>query len=100
MPHRSSHRGAAAGGGGPELLRRLHHPRWETDSADPDRVDEEGKVVQPGFRQCRHSKDHRSDLPPVLIVMSVPKEGGPIRVGSRPGRTGESRLIRQVRDDL
>jgi hypothetical protein len=73
---------------------------WETDGADPDWVDDEGEVVQLGFRQYGHSKDHREDLPQVLIGMAVTKEGIPIRVWSWPGDTGESPLLRQVRDDL
>ena len=73
---------------------------WETDQEDPDQVDEAGEVVQLGFRQYGHSKDHRPDLPQVLIGMAVTKEGIPIRVWSWPGSTGESPLLRQVRDDL
>ena len=71
---------------------------WETDGADPDWVNDEGEVVQLGFRQYGHSKDHRPDLPQVLIGMAVTKEGIPIRVWSWPGDTGESPLLRQVRD--
>ena len=73
---------------------------WETDQEDPDQVDENGEVVKLGFRQYGHSKDHRPDLPQVLIGMAVTREGIPIRVWSWPGATGESPLIRQVRDDL
>ena len=63
---------------------------WETDQAAPDWVNEEGEVVQLGFRQYGHSKDHRPDLPQVLIGMAVTREGIPIRVWSWPGDTGES----------
>lgn len=73
---------------------------WETDQEDPDLVDAEGEVVQLGFRAYGHSKDHRPDLPQVLIGMAVTREGIPIRVWSWPGNTGESPLLRQVRDDL
>ncbi|MHB1527532.1 MAG: IS1634 family transposase, partial [Candidatus Dormibacteria bacterium] len=73
---------------------------WETDQEDPDQVDETGEVVKLGFRQYGHSKDHRPDLPQVLIGMAVTREGIPIRVWSWPGSTGESPLLRQVRDDL
>ena len=72
---------------------------WETDQEDPDQVDVAGEVKL-GFRQYGHSKDHRPDLPQVLIGMAVTREGIPIRVWSWPGSTGESPLIRQVRDDL
>jgi len=73
---------------------------WETDQADPDRVDDQGELVQMGFRSYGHSKDHRPDLPQVMIGMAVTKEGIPIRVWSWPGGTGESPVLRQVRDDL
>jgi hypothetical protein len=73
---------------------------WETDQADPDRVDDQGEVVQMGFRSYGHSKDHRPDLPQVMIGMAVTKEGIPIRVWSWPGGTGESPVLRQVRADL
>ena len=72
---------------------------WETDQEDPDQVDE-GGAVKLGFRAYGHSKDHRPDLPQVLIGMAVTREGIPIRVWSWPGGTGESPLIRQVKDDL
>jgi hypothetical protein len=73
---------------------------WETDQADPTLVDGEGEVVQLGFRSYGHSKDHRPDLPQVMIGMAVTREGIPIRVWSWPGNQGESPLLRQVRDDL
>ena len=73
---------------------------WETDQEDSDQVDEDGEVVKLGFRSYGHSKDHRADLPQVLIGMAVTREGIPIRVWSCPGNTGESPLLRQVRDDL
>jgi hypothetical protein len=73
---------------------------WETDQADPTLVDDNGEVVQLGFRAYGHSKDHRPDLPQVMIGMAVTQEGIPIRVWSWPGNTGESPVLRQVRDDL
>ena len=72
---------------------------WETDQEDPDQVNEDGEVKL-GFRAYGHSKDHRPDLPQVLIGMAVTREGIPIRVWSWPVGTGESPLIRQVKDDL
>jgi transposase len=73
---------------------------WETDQADPPLVDEQGEVVQLGFRSYGHSKDRRPDLPQVMIGMAVTREGIPIRVWSWPGNQGESPLLRHVRDDL
>ncbi|MGH3886805.1 MAG: IS1634 family transposase [Pseudonocardiaceae bacterium] len=59
---------------------------------------EEGETV--GFRTHGHSKDHRPDLPQVVIGMAVTRTGIPIRVWCWPGNTNDSALIRQVKDDL
>jgi hypothetical protein len=53
-----------------------------------------------GFRTHGKSKDHRDDLPQVVIGMAVTREGMPVRVWSWPGNTGDSTLIRQVKDDM
>jgi hypothetical protein len=58
----------------------------------------EGEAV--GFRAFGHSKDHRPDLPQVVIGMAVTRTGIPIRVWCWPGNTNDSALIRQVKDDL
>ena len=58
----------------------------------------EGEQV--GFRAFGHSKDHRADLPQVVIGMAVTRTGIPIRVWCWPGNTNDSALIRQVEDDL
>ncbi len=72
---------------------------WETDHEDPDQVNEDAEVKL-GLCAYGHSKDHRRDLPQVLMGTAVTREGFPIRVWSWPGGTGESPLIRQVKDDL
>ena len=53
-----------------------------------------------GFRSFGHSKDHRPDLPQVVIGMAVTRTGIPIRVWCWPGNTNDQALIRQVKDDL
>jgi len=53
-----------------------------------------------GFRTHGHSKDHRGDLPQVVIGLAVTRSGIPIRVWCWPGNTNDSALIRQVKDDL
>src|SRR5665647_1767853 len=53
-----------------------------------------------GFRSYGHSKDHRGDLPQVVVGMAVTREGIPVRVWSWPGSTADSALIRQVKEDL
>jgi hypothetical protein len=58
----------------------------------------EGETV--GFRSHGHSKDHRPDLPQVVIGLAVTRTGIPIRVWTWPGNTNDSALIRKVKDDL
>jgi hypothetical protein len=53
-----------------------------------------------GFRTYGKSKDHRPDLPQVVIGMAVTRTGIPVRVWCWPGNTGDSKLIRQVKADL
>ena len=62
---------------------------------DPDKA-----VKASGFRMRGKSKDSRDDLPQVVVGMAVTRDGIPVRVWSWPGNTGDSDLIRQVRDDL
>jgi hypothetical protein len=68
------------------------------------RLDPGGEVSDPvrdvGFRAWGRSKDHREDLPQVVIGMAVTRTGIPVRVWSWPGNTSDSALIRQVKDDL
>jgi hypothetical protein len=59
---------------------------------------EDGKEA--GFRTWGKSKDHRDDLPQVVIGMAVTRDGIPVRVWCWPGNTADSALIRQVKDDM
>jgi transposase len=52
------------------------------------------------FRTWGKSKDHRDDLPQVVIGMAVTRDGIPVRVWCWPGDTADSALIRQVKDDM
>jgi IS4 transposase len=52
------------------------------------------------FRAYGKSKDHRDDLPQVVIGMAVTRDGIPVRVWCWPGNTADSALIRQVKDDM
>jgi hypothetical protein len=58
----------------------------------------EGKPAP--FRAYGKSKDHRDDLPQVVIGMAVTRDGIPVRVWCWPGNTADSALIRQVKDDM
>ncbi len=59
-----------------------------------------GEDVMRGFRAYGKSKDHRDDLPQVVIGMAVTRDGIPVRVWCWPGNTNDSALIRQVKDDM
>jgi DDE family transposase len=58
----------------------------------------EGKPAP--FRAYGKSKDHRDDLPQVVIGMAVTRDGIPVRIWCWPGNTADSALIRQVKDDM
>jgi transposase len=72
---------------------------FERDEPDGETVDEDG-VTRPAFRMFGHSKDHRDDLPQVLIGMAVTRAGIPIRAWCWPGNSADQPLIRQVKDEL
>jgi len=61
---------------------------------------EAGPDGGPGFRALGHSKDHRPDLPQVVIGLAVTREGIPVRVWVWPGNTNDQTVIAQVKDDL
>jgi hypothetical protein len=48
----------------------------------------------------KHSKDHRTDLPQVVIAMAVTCEGVPIRCWTFPGRTSDQKIIARIKQDL
>ena len=78
---------------------------FQTEEADePVARDEHGRTAgdgrTAGFRAFGHSKDHRDDLPQVVIGMAVTRDGIPVRVWCWPGNTADSALIRQVKDDM
>ena len=64
---------------------------------DPEKA-AEGKPD--GSRAYGNSKDHRDDLPQVVIGMAVTRDGIPVRIWCWPGNTNDSALIRQVKDDM
>ncbi len=68
------------------------------DDGDQDAADG-GRKAAP-FRTHGKSKDHRDDLPQIVIGMAVTRDGIPVRVWCWPGNTSDSTLIRQVRTEL
>jgi transposase len=80
---------------------------WETETADDDLEladpvtdDELTSPVEAGTRAFGHSKDHRKDLPQVVIAMAVTRDGVPVRCWSFPGDTADTAIIRTITDDL
>ena len=59
-----------------------------------------GSAEQATRRFNKHSKDHRPDLPQVVIGMAVTAEGVPVRCWTFPGNTSDQVIIRTIRDDL
>jgi len=51
-------------------------------------------------RYSKHSKDHRPDLPQVVVGMAVTRKGIPVRMWTFPGNASDQQIIRKVRDDL
>lgn len=64
---------------------------------DPDDPDSAGGST---LRRRGHSKDHRPDLPQIVIGLAVTKEGIPVRIWVWPGNTNDQTVITQVKDDL
>jgi transposase len=68
---------------------------FERDEPDPA-----GEDGEPAFRACGHSKDHRPDLPQVIIGLAVTREGIPLRVWVWPGKTNDMSVLQEVKDDM
>src|SRR6187551_2354769 len=80
---------------------------WETETADDDLElagpvtdDELTSPAEAGTRAFGHSKDHRGDLPQVVIAMAVTRDGVPVRCWTFPGDTADTAIIRTIKDDL
>ena len=87
----------------------------EPDSADDDPDGSDDEVVadnaaaivegdeapaRGGFRRYGHSKDHRPDLPQVVIGLAVTREGIPVRCWVWPANTADCSVIGEVKRDL
>jgi hypothetical protein len=69
---------------------------FERDTEDEEGGGEGGQ----GFRRYGHSKDHRGDLPQIVIGLAVTKEGIPVRCWCWPGNTNDQQVLAEVRDDM
>ena len=73
----------------------------DEDEEVPGHEDDASSLEEMGVRAfSKHSKDHRPDLPQVVIGMAVTREGIPVRLWSFPGTTSDQVIIRKVKDDL
>jgi hypothetical protein len=87
---------------------------WEREGADAELLDGHGdgekdgepddagaeSPVEAATRRYGRSKDHRGDLPQVVIGLAVTREGIPVRLWTFPGDTSEQLLLRTIKDDL
>jgi Transposase DDE domain len=71
---------------------------FDTTSTYFERDEEEAGVS--GVRRYGKSKDHRDDLPQIVIGLAVTREGIPVRVWCWPGNTQDQTVLAQVKDDL
>jgi len=70
---------------------------------DEEGLDEWGEqtLFESGRRRySKNSKDHRPDLPQVVVGIAVTRTGIPVRVWTFPGNASDQVIIRKVRDDL
>jgi len=68
-----------------------------------DPGEEDGEPAAPAegaARRYGRSKDHREDLPQVVIGLALTRQGVPVRLWCFPGDTSEQLLLRTVKDDL
>jgi len=71
---------------------------FEIDDPDEAEADDKGNTY--ALRQHGHTKDHRPDLPQVVIGMAVTKEGIPVRCWVFSGQTSDMSMVEQVKKDL
>jgi hypothetical protein len=71
---------------------------FDTTSTYFERDDEE--TGDDAFRRFGHSKDHRPDLPQIVIGLAVTKEGIPVRCWCWPGNSNDQQVLAEVRDDM
>jgi len=77
-------------------------PEGEAVDSSKDKDDKDGQNSKKssGSRQYGHSKDHRDDLPQVVIGLAVTRDGIPIRCWVFDGDTPDVSIVGQVKKDL
>jgi DDE family transposase len=75
---------------------------FEIDVDDPsdDEDDDPEGAGDGSLRRLGHSKDHRPDLPQVVIGLAVTREGIPVRCWVWPGNTNDQTVVAEVKSDL
>jgi len=68
----------------------------DNDEDDQDEALEEARI----HRFSSHSKDHRRDLPQVVLGLAVTRAGIPVRVWTFPGTTSDQDIMKKVKVDL
>jgi transposase len=71
---------------------------FDTTSTYFERDEEE--TGEDAFRRYGKSKDHRDDLPQIVIGLAVTREGIPVRVWCWPGNSNDQSVLAEVKDDL
>lgn len=70
------------------------------DPGEGDDEDQAAGVENGPLRRQGHSKDHRPDLPQVVIGLAVTREGVPVRCWVWPGNTNDQSVVAEVKADL
>ena len=74
---------------------------FERDGEDQDEPPGDGEGAgREGLRRYGKSKDHRDDLPQIVIGLAVTRTGIPVRVWCWPGNTQDQTVLAEVKDDL
>jgi transposase len=72
----------------------------ENDEEDDPQAGTAAAEARGPLRRLGHSKDHRPDLPQVVIGLAVTREGIPVRCWVWPGNTNDQSVVEQVKADL
>jgi hypothetical protein len=83
----------------PDALAELDAASGEA-SAREEAAKDEGPEERATRRFSKHSKDHRPDLPQVVLGMAVTAEGIPIRCWTFAGTTSDQAIMKTIKDDL
>ncbi len=84
----------------PDELQDDSQPPDETAESDSDTGQDRPLKERAERKFSAHSKDHRPDLPQIVIGMAVTRTGIPVRVWTFPGTASDQQIIRKARDDL